>query len=98
MASREAIYQEFYNNEELQGVLLYNAQSTGTVIASGCSTFGKVEKVLASKQYTRDVLFYGTRAFGGWGGSTSHLKLNFKKREGLAGRRYLSCSSVHDFF
>lgn len=45
MANREAVYQEFYNNDELHGMLLHNAQSTGTVLTPGCGTFGKVEKV-----------------------------------------------------
>ncbi len=47
MASREALFQEFYNNEDHQNnLLLSNVQPTGTLIASGCGTYGKVEKVL----------------------------------------------------
>lgn len=45
MAGNEAIIQEFYNNDDHRSLLLHNVQATGNFIASGCGTFGKIEKV-----------------------------------------------------
>lgn len=46
MAGRDAIYQEFYNNDDLQDLLLYNAQPTSTLLGACAGTYGRVEKVL----------------------------------------------------
>ncbi len=51
MAGREAIIQEFHNNEEHQNLLLHNVQPTGTFMPSGCGTYGKVEKVNLAQSY-----------------------------------------------
>lgn len=46
MANREAVIQEFHNSEDHRNLMLREGvQSTGTAIPSGCSTYGRVEKV-----------------------------------------------------